>query len=80
MTGGEGTEYIYTLNTLLPTQSTSGPQTSNVFNALTDDRVSDLQRTYGIDYWITSSENTTSFPVVYANGNYKIVKLSTPQN
>ncbi|RKE95369.1 T9SS type B sorting domain-containing protein [Ichthyenterobacterium magnum] len=34
VTGGVGTEYIYTLNTILPTPSTSGPQTSNVFNNL----------------------------------------------
>lgn len=34
VTGGVGTEYIYTLNTILPTSSSSGPQTSNVFNNL----------------------------------------------
>ena len=34
ITGGQGSEYIYTLNTLAPTASTSGPQTSNVFNNL----------------------------------------------
>ncbi|MDG5491573.1 T9SS type B sorting domain-containing protein [Psychroserpens sp. SPM9] len=34
ITGGQGTEYIFTLNTILPTPSTSGPQTSNVFNNL----------------------------------------------
>ncbi|WP_460218856.1 T9SS type B sorting domain-containing protein [Psychroserpens sp. MEBiC05023] len=34
VTGGVGTEYVYTLNTILPTPSTSGPQTSNVFNNL----------------------------------------------
>ena len=36
VTGGQGTEYLYTLNTILPTPSTSGPQTSNVFNDLGD--------------------------------------------
>ena len=34
VTGGQGTEYLYTLNTILPTVSTSGPQTSNVFSDL----------------------------------------------
>ena len=34
VTGGQGMEYIYTLNTILPTPSTSGPQTSNVFTNL----------------------------------------------
>ncbi|SDS34126.1 gliding motility-associated C-terminal domain-containing protein [Formosa sp. Hel1_31_208] len=34
VTGGQGTEYIYTLNTILPTTSISGPQTSNVFSDL----------------------------------------------
>jgi gliding motility-associated-like protein len=34
VTGGQGTEYIYTLNTILPTPSTSGPQGSNVFDNL----------------------------------------------
>lgn len=32
--GGQGTDFIYTLNTILPTISSSGPQTSNVFNDL----------------------------------------------
>ncbi len=34
VTGGQGSGYTYTLNTILPTPSTSGPQTSNVFNDL----------------------------------------------
>ncbi|MEH6538010.1 MAG: T9SS type B sorting domain-containing protein [Psychroserpens sp.] len=34
VTGGQGTEYIYTLNTILPTPSSSGPQTSNMFGDL----------------------------------------------
>jgi gliding motility-associated-like protein len=34
VTGGLGIDYIYTLNTLSPTVSTSGPQTSNVFTDL----------------------------------------------
>ena len=34
VTGGQGVEYIYTLNTISPTPSTSGPQTSNVFENL----------------------------------------------
>ncbi|WCO03127.1 T9SS type B sorting domain-containing protein [Psychroserpens ponticola] len=34
ITGGQGTEYLYTLNTILPTVSTSGPQTTNIFNDL----------------------------------------------
>ncbi|WP_204345082.1 T9SS type B sorting domain-containing protein [Psychroserpens algicola] len=34
VTGGVGTEYIYTLHTISPTPSTSGPQSSNVFTNL----------------------------------------------
>ena len=34
VTGGQGTNYSYTLNTILPVVSSSGPQTSNVFNDL----------------------------------------------
>ncbi|RSK38526.1 T9SS type B sorting domain-containing protein [Mangrovimonas spongiae] len=34
VTGGQGSNYTYTLNTILPTPSTSGPQTSNVFDNL----------------------------------------------
>jgi gliding motility-associated-like protein len=34
VTGGQGVDYIYTLNTTSPTISTSGPQTSNVFTDL----------------------------------------------
>ena len=32
VTGGQGAEYNYTLHTILPTPSSSGPQTSNVFS------------------------------------------------
>lgn len=34
ITGGQGIEYLFTLNTILPSASTSGPQTSNVFDNL----------------------------------------------
>ena len=34
VTGGQGSEYLYTLNTIGPIPSTSGPQTSNVFDNL----------------------------------------------
>ncbi|WP_225036486.1 T9SS type B sorting domain-containing protein [Winogradskyella sp. SM1960] len=34
VTGGQGTNYTYTLNTVSPTPSVSGPQTSNVFDNL----------------------------------------------
>ncbi|NRB60967.1 MAG: T9SS type B sorting domain-containing protein [Winogradskyella sp.] len=34
VTGGQGTNYVYTLNMTTPTVSTSGPQTSNTFNDL----------------------------------------------
>lgn len=34
VTGGQGSNYTYTLNTILPTPSSSGPQLSNVFNDL----------------------------------------------
>jgi gliding motility-associated-like protein len=34
VSGGQGTNYVYTLNTIAPVVSSSGPQTSNVFNDL----------------------------------------------
>ncbi|MCK7590692.1 T9SS type B sorting domain-containing protein [Subsaxibacter sp. CAU 1640] len=34
VSGGQGGNYTYTLNSILPTPSSSGPQTSNVFNGL----------------------------------------------
>ncbi|NRD23691.1 T9SS type B sorting domain-containing protein [Winogradskyella litoriviva] len=34
VSGGQGSNYTYTLNTVLPTASVSGPQTSNVFENL----------------------------------------------
>lgn len=34
VTGGQGSNYTYTLNTISPVVSSSGPQTSNVFNDL----------------------------------------------
>ncbi len=34
VTGGQGSNYTYTLNTILPTVSSSGPQNSNVFSGL----------------------------------------------
>jgi len=34
VTGGQGGNYTYTLNTLSPGQTTSGPQTSNIFEGL----------------------------------------------
>ncbi|WP_179344969.1 T9SS type B sorting domain-containing protein [Winogradskyella ursingii] len=34
VTGGQGSNYTYTLNTISPTTSSSGPQTSNVFTDL----------------------------------------------
>jgi gliding motility-associated-like protein/uncharacterized repeat protein (TIGR01451 family) len=34
VTGGQSGNYIYTLNTIFPSQTTSGPQTSNVFENL----------------------------------------------
>jgi gliding motility-associated-like protein len=34
VSGGQGANYTYTLNTVLPVVSTSGPQTSNVFSNL----------------------------------------------
>ena len=34
VTGGQGSNYTYTLNRTLPTLSSSGPQTSNVFSGL----------------------------------------------
>jgi gliding motility-associated-like protein len=34
VTGGQGVDYVYTLNTITPTASSSGPQTSNIFTDL----------------------------------------------
>ncbi|OAB78014.1 hypothetical protein ULVI_11045 [Cochleicola gelatinilyticus] len=34
ISGGQGSNYVYTLNTITPTPATSGPQTSNVFENL----------------------------------------------
>ncbi|RXJ51458.1 T9SS type B sorting domain-containing protein [Gelidibacter gilvus] len=34
VTGGQGSNYTYTLNTLLPTPSSSGPQSAPIFNGL----------------------------------------------
>src|SRR5690606_11845262 len=34
VTGGQGSNYTYVLNTIAPTPSSSGPQSSNVFNNL----------------------------------------------
>lgn len=34
VSGGQGSNYVYTLNTISPVASSSGPQTSNVFNDL----------------------------------------------
>lgn len=34
VSGGQGSNYVYTLNTIAPVASSSGPQTSNVFNGL----------------------------------------------
>ncbi len=34
VSGGQGSNYVYTLNTIAPVASSSGPQTSNVFNDL----------------------------------------------
>ena len=34
VTGGQGSNYTYVLNTIAPTPSSSGPQTTNVFNDL----------------------------------------------
>jgi gliding motility-associated-like protein len=34
VTGGQGSNYSYTLNTILPTPSSSGPQTANIFTDL----------------------------------------------
>jgi gliding motility-associated-like protein len=61
VTGGQGTEYLYTLNTILPTVSTSGPQTSNVFTDLAAGTYS-ITITDSLDCTFTSAEIVITEP------------------
>ncbi|OUS00122.1 chromophore lyase [Flavobacteriales bacterium 33_180_T64] len=57
VTGGQGTDYLYTLHTILPTPSTSGPQTSNIFDNLG-------AGTYTIEIMDSYECSTTSLDII----------------
>ena len=61
VTGGQGINYIYTLNTILPTPSSSGPQTSNTFANLGPGTYS-VTITDGFDCELTSIDITITEP------------------
>ncbi|EDP70825.1 CHU large protein; gliding motility-related protein; possible adhesin AidA-related [Flavobacteriales bacterium ALC-1] len=61
VTGGQGVNYVYTLNTILPTSSTSGPQTSNVFSDLGPGTYT-VTITDGFDCELTSIDIVISEP------------------
>ena len=61
VTGGQGSNYTYTLNRLSPTTSTSGPQTSNVFENLAAGTYS-ITITDGYDCEFTSLDITINQP------------------
>ena len=60
VSGGQGANYVYTLNTILPVASSSGPQTSNVFNDLG-------AGTYNVTITDGFSCEMTSLDIVIAN-------------
>ncbi|NNE31291.1 MAG: T9SS type B sorting domain-containing protein [Winogradskyella sp.] len=59
--GGQGSNYVYTLNTVQPTVSSSGPQTSNVFNNLGAGTYN-ITITDGFDCEMTSLDIVISSP------------------
>ncbi|MFC0605696.1 T9SS type B sorting domain-containing protein [Winogradskyella pulchriflava] len=73
VSGGQGTNYVYTLNTILPVASSSGPQTSNVFNDLGAGTYT-VTITDGFDCEMTSLDIVISNPtIIEAN----LVRTST---
>ena len=66
-TGGQGANYTYTLNTILPSLASSGPQTSNIFNNLGAGTYS-VTITDGLDCEFTSLDIVIAQPTpVVAN-------------
>ena len=63
ITGGQGTDYIFTLNTILPTPSSSGPQTSNVFSNLGAGTYS-VSITDGLECILTSADIIITEPTL----------------
>lgn len=61
ITGGQGTNYTYTLNTILPTPSSSGPQTTNTFTDLGPGTYS-VTITDGFDCELTSMDIVITQP------------------
>ncbi|SHH61017.1 T9SS type B sorting domain-containing protein [Winogradskyella jejuensis] len=61
VSGGQGENYTYTLNMISPVVTTSGPQTSNVFNDLSAGTYS-VTITDGFDCTMTSIEMTIDEP------------------
>ncbi len=68
VTGGQGVDYIYTLNTILPTPSTSGPQSSNSFENLG-------AGTYSVSISDGNACETTSVEIIIAQPSLVIASL-----
>lgn len=45
------------------------------YDAMMEDNILEIKKSYGIKYFITSSKNNYSFPIVYQNNKYKIYNL-----
>lgn len=74
VSGGQGVDYLYTLNTILPTPSTSGPQTSNVFENLGPGTYS-VTITDSYDCTMTSADIVITEPTPVESS---LVAASTP--
>ena len=75
VTGGQGSNYSYTLNTILPTPSTSGPQTSPVFTDLAAGTYS-VTITDGLNCEFTSLDIIISEPTPI-NANLVVASTQT---
>ena len=73
VSGGQGSNYSYTLNTILPVASSSGPQTSNVFNNLGAGTYS-ITITDGFDCELTSVDIIIANPTPL---NVDLVRATT---
>ncbi|MFD1613737.1 T9SS type B sorting domain-containing protein [Gelatiniphilus marinus] len=72
--GGQGTNYSYTLNTIAPTASTSGPQLSNVFTGLVAGTYS-ITVTDGYNCSMTSTDVVITEPTLI---QASLVAATTP--